>query len=198
MHICLCGKKGEYKVEHGFLCRACYTKHIEEKFFRFVTRNKLIIPERKYIFISDSFASKAEEIFLDKFFKKYKLERFKKIKASSLDLKALALKYPGYRVILPNTVDLDAILGLKALVEFKDFNFLPLIKIGKTEFVKPFNSLKDEELEQYSRIKRIPLVGSKQRYKNFEPYSSMMERLDEKYFVKRSFLHSMYNLSKQE
>jgi len=197
MPNCLCGKKGTYIVEHGALCELCYIRHMDEKFHRFVSKNKLIVPGPKYVFIYDSYASEVEIYFLERFFEKYGLGSLVlEKKLSSFETDKLVSKYSGCRIILPNTIDLDSILGLKGLVESTKFNPLPKYKIKTVEFTKPFNNLKNDELEQYSKIKGFKF--KRNTYGGLEPYTSNLDKLDKKYFIRRSFLNSLINLYKPE
>ncbi|MDD4983792.1 MAG: hypothetical protein PHH82_03065, partial [Candidatus ainarchaeum sp.] len=103
---CLCGKKGVYKVEHGFLCKICYLRQIENKLFRFVTKNQLISPNKKYLFICDSSADKVKLNLLEKLFTKFGLENFKTQSSKftcdyKKDLEQLAKKSKGHTIILP-------------------------------------------------------------------------------------------------
>ena len=196
---CLCGNKGLYRVEHGFLCKICYLRHIEEKFFKFVSKNKLINYGKKYTFVYDLNAYDVELVFLEKMFAKFeigdlKIHRVILTEYSKNDFESLAKELKGQVIIMPNTVDCDCVLALKTLVEDKKFDgcFLPKFFIGKTEFVKPFHAFKTEELEQYSRIKKIPFKILSVKEKK---YNKAIELLDSKYFIKRSFLSSVQNLS---
>ncbi|MDD4984076.1 MAG: hypothetical protein PHH82_04550, partial [Candidatus ainarchaeum sp.] len=88
------------------------------------------------------------------------------------------------------------VLALKNLVEEKSFGdyFFHKIVMGKTEFVKPFQAFKDEELEQYSKIKKIPFKKAKDQIKGYKDYEKALNYLDSKYFIKRSFLASVQNI----
>ncbi len=203
IETCLCGKKGEFKVEHGFLCKLCYQKYLEEKLTRFLNKAGFINMNNKYVLVSDSNANPVQVLLLNKFFQKHKLVSYvvadskEKSQDYFLYLQELANKFKGYVIMLPNTVDFECVMGLKFILkEFKLKNYFgSSFKIGKAEFIKPFYSIKDEELEQYARIKKIK-YAKKIKIKNYEKYSGLIADLDKKYFIKRSFLNSIQEISK--
>ena len=198
---CLCGKKGIYKVEHGFLCKVCYLRHIEEKFLRFITKNRLIYQDKKYAFVYDPNMDKIKLFLLEKLFTKFGIRKFKIFSTKFTGdykkyLKQLAKELKGYSIILPNTVDFECVLALKNLVEEKEFGnyFFPKMVLDKVEFVKPFQVFKDEDLKQYSEIKNVMFKKTKVP-KDYKGYEKALNYLDSKYFIKRSFLASVQNLS---